>query len=148
MAIRIKGGKELQRKFKKLAKKLKNRRKLFNRIGVVLLNDVTKSFKDEAHEGKSWKTLSPNTILRRRKGKGAGTARILQDTGKLKGSFAMKVGRDEVRVGSNVDYAPFHEEGKGKIPQRKMLPSDERALELAVDTTENLIEEEIKKARL
>jgi len=64
--------------------------------------------------------------------------RILQDTGHLRQSFEPFSDEDEAGVGARasfgVNYATVHEEGSedGRIPQRKMLPSEAQALEIGV----------------
>ena len=146
------GTKRLQSKFKKLARGLKNRRTLMNRIGVQLLNAVARNFKDQGHEGTPWEALKPHTLARRRTGKGVkkgrGRGRILEDTGKLRGSFAKEATNDSVRVGSNVEYAPTHEFGSGPVPRRKMLPSVRVGLQTAIDVTESYVAEQTAKAGL
>ena len=138
------GTKRLQSKFKKLARKIGNKNALFQRIGVNVLNEIIKTFKEETHEGKPWKPLSPSTIARR----GGGLTRILQDTGTLRRSFGSKATSRLVRIGTPILYAPTHQEGERKIPQRQMLPSKKRGLEIAVKVTDNYIKEGIRKARL
>ena len=138
----------LQSKFKRLAKNLRNKQPLFKRIGVKLLNEIDTTFKTEDFEGKRWTPLAPATTLRRRRGPGIGSARILQDTGTLRQSFVMDVGRTKLTVGTPVDYSETHEEGLGNVPQRRMLPSEKRTLEIAVDTTEKLVKEQIRNVRL
>lgn len=154
------GTKRLQEKFSKLAFSVRDRRPLMKRIGVLLLNEVSKNFETESHEGTPWKELAPLTIRRRRIGLGAGSPKILQDTGTLKRSFVMQPTRDTVVVGVpnktvivdgkklNLQYAEHHEEGKGNTPKRKMLPSERRALGVAVDEAEDYVEESIKGAKL
>jgi len=141
--IRIDGVDKLQRRFQRLSRKIKNRRILFKRIGVRLLNTVSDNFDKEAHEGKPWRVLSSATIAGRRKGRGAGSTKILQDTGLLRSSFVMDANNSRVKVGTPVKYAPTHEFGKGKMPKRKMLPSKERALSIAIEVAENYVKEGI-----
>lgn len=57
----------------------------------------------------AWTPLRPSTVEMRRKG----SSRPLQDTGGLRASYLAqpKVGADYVEVGSNKEYASYHEEG-------------------------------------
>lgn len=138
MAVVINGDEILQARFKSMARKIKNRRPLFKRIGIKLLNKINEGFEQEENDGKKWTPLAESTIAQRRKeGKGA---MILQDTGRLKGSYTSQVTGDTLRVGTNVEYAPIHEFGKD-VPKRPMLPSREITLGIALSTTEGFIKE-------
>lgn len=96
--------------------------------------------------GTPWAALKPSTIAGRRKGKGSGSARILQNNGFLRQSFYKpQYNESEARVGSPLFYSQYHEEGRGPwtirrkskitarlnfpiyskhpgLPQRRMLP--------------------------
>lgn len=139
------GTKALQSKFKRLANRTSNKLALFNRIGVKVLNEIDKTFKEETHEGEPWAPLQSSTIARRR---GGGLARILQDTGTLKRSWVMDATPNLVRIGTPIIYAPPHQEGEGSLPERPMIPSEKRGLEIAVKTAGGYIKESIQKARL
>lgn len=134
----------VQARFRKLARQIKNKRPMFKRIGVKLLNAISDNFQTESHEGDKWERLSPTTVVRRR----LGSDRILQDTGRLRGSFVQEATSNEVRVGSPIEYAPIHEDGKGNVPERKMLPSRELALSVSVDVAGNFIKESIRNSKL
>ena len=144
------GTKRLTAKFKGLARDIKNRRVLFNRIGTELLNAVARNFKEQGHEGAPWAALSPFTIARRRKGRGVKVSRgrILEDTGALRGSFTAEATENMVRVGSNLIYAPTHEFGRGPIPRRPMLPSQRSGLQMALEVTDAYIAESIEANNL
>lgn len=86
---------------------------LLKAIGMRLVGWTMQNFKAEGIE-KKWKPLSPNTIAQRRKG----SARPLQDTGRLRASWTTAAGNpkvlgDTVFVTSNVTYAKYHEFGTG-----------------------------------
>lgn len=141
------GTKRLQQKFTALAGNVKNLRGLMGRIGVDLLNEVSENFKNEGNEGDHWTPLTAATIARRRN-KAKETIRILQNTGDLRRSFVPDADDSTVRVGSPVIYSIFHEEGTDRIPQRKMLPTQKRGLEIALDVTERYVDEKIREAAL
>lgn len=130
----------------------------------------------ETREG-HWKDLAPSTILGRYRAsagkKRRGTAkaglrlgltgrdiiglsglqfRILQVTGHLRQSFAPFSDQDEAGVGARasfgVDYARVHEEGSDRVPQRKMLPDEEQALEIGVRVYGHYVDESIKESGL
>lgn len=84
------------------------RRKLHQRWGILTLQWIDRQFMTRgAHGGAPWRSLSPNTIIGRRKGSSV----PLQDTGELRGSFTSKPSARSVRVGTEKRYAPFHEFG-------------------------------------
>lgn len=85
--------------------------------------------------GIKWAPLKPATIRRRRK-KGVGGVEILRDTGRLLNSISpsapgvtpvdgiLEITPGMIRVGSNVVYASFHNEGgsiPGRPPQRQFI---------------------------
>lgn len=51
------------------------------------------------------------------------TAKILQDTGRLRISFAPFASRRSAGIGSDIPYARPHQRGTGRLPQRRMLPN-------------------------
>lgn len=50
------------------------------------------------------------------------TAKLLQDTGRLRISFIPFATTTNAGIGSDLPYAKGHEEGTSKLPQRRMLP--------------------------
>ena len=149
VSVKITGAKELQKKFVKLSVYANKKKPLYKRISIQLLNEISKTFKEETHEEKPWGELSKATKKARRKGKGKNKEpKILQDTGHLRRSFVGDATSQLARVGTVIKYSEYHEDGTEKIPQRKMLPSDERAMEIAVETTDKYIDNQIKKLRL
>jgi phage virion morphogenesis protein len=147
--LQLFGEEKLQFKFNRLASKIENRRPLMKRIGVVLEQEVATNFKNQAFESKPWEPLAPSTLDARRTGRGASESegRILQDTGLLRESIAFQSDNDTVRIGTPVEYAPRHQFGIG-VPERKFITSKERGLKIAVDVTEEYIEESIKGSGL
>lgn len=163
--VKIKGTKKLQRRFNRLARKIRNKTPLYKRIGIQLLNEISHTFETETHEGRPWKPLKLSTIMARRKGKGKGTPKILQDTGTLRRSFVREVKKDYVKihidpgkktikdgvvVGTPIEYAPYHEFGgaKGRPPRRPMLPSMNRALQMSVQISDKYIDEQLRRVGL
>ena len=145
--VEIKGLKETQRRFNALARKLKNKIPLYKRIGIMVLNEIDKTFRSEEHEGSKWERLSPATIAARRKGRGPGGARILQDTGTLRSSFTSEPSISKVKVGTEIEYASPHEFGLG-VPKRQMIPSIKRGFEIAIEVSDKYIKDKLKQAQL
>jgi phage virion morphogenesis protein len=83
-----------------------DKRELHRRLGREILNWVDENFRREgALQGKPWRKLSPNTLIKKR---GSG---ILQDEGRLRESFHMTIGGNEVAVGTADPLAPHHQYG-------------------------------------
>jgi len=116
-------------------------RKPLNTAGLYLTG---KSFMEQFRsEGEpSWKPLQPETIARRRKGRGRGQPKILQDTGRLRRSYTSSVAPNSIHdlqhykltVGSNLVYAAFHQFGfpPRNIPERPLIirPRDISTIQL------------------
>jgi len=133
LSISTRGTDELTKHFRQIEKKVKNHKVLYKRIGIKILKWVNDNFEAEGIEEK-WDELKPQTIARRRKE----TFKILQDTGRLKGSYTYQSGARKVTIGSAVDYAKYHE------PKRPMLPSKELALMMSIQIADNFVKEAIK----
>ena len=109
-------------------------------IGMRQLGWINQNFQNEGSLVGGWKPLATSTIARRRKG----SQRILQDTGRLRASFdlfGMRITSESVTVGSTNSVAAYHEHGTNRLPQRRMLPNEQEATELA----KKLINAMIKK---
>ena len=70
-----------------------------------------------------WKPLAPSTRARRARRGGRG--KILWDTGRLRASYVtnptVQVSKEGLRMGSNLPYARFHEQGTRYIPARPVV---------------------------
>lgn len=118
-------------------KRLLNVNGLLKAIGIRQRTWVNENFETEGSSVGGWQTLAESTIARRRKG----SSKVLQDTGTLKRSFSYKViGTNAVLVGTNIHYAQYHEFGTSRVPQRKMLPSETQAKELAVGIIKSTVD--------
>ena len=79
-------------------------------FGVTVLGWIGDTFRAQGRPG--WTPLRPRTLAARRQGKGAGSGRILQNTGKLRSSFDYRLTGDRrVTVFSSDPVAIFHEFG-------------------------------------
>jgi phage gpG-like protein len=107
---------------------------------VVLSKWVQRNFQAEGglHNNNygPWKPLAQSTIKNRRKG----SSTILQDTGRLRTSFSYKATAKGATLSNNVKYAKIHEEGKGRVPQRKIFPTFKQAEEIVQPVYEKFIE--------
>lgn len=151
-------------------------------IGMSLIEWIDNNFRSQGSlGGKKWKELSKNTVAGRRKG----SSRILQDTGRLKQSFTKapfpKITKGPgiltVEVGTNIQYAKYHEYGTkpytirprtkkalaftvagGKIvrkfvnhpglPARPMLPSKQKAERVSIKTLKAYVNRVVELAKV
>jgi phage gpG-like protein len=127
ISYEIKNDEKVKALLKKAGNKAKDLKVPLKRCGILMLRSVDKNFRAEGRP-KRWAPLSPMTIaMRRKKGKGA---KILQDTGKGKGSIVYKVvSNQKVQIGTGLDYMRIHQTGGSiKIPARTIRPVKAKAL--------------------
>lgn len=90
------------------------------KVSIMLDRWVQKNFKTEGKNVGGWKKFKlggrPD-----KKGKIDTSAKLLQDTGRLRASFKPFADANKAGIGSSLDYAPVHEKGIG-VPIRRMLP--------------------------
>lgn len=106
-----------------MSKRLNDMQGYWEDIGQYMVKQTVKERfdKEQSPEGKKWEKLSASRIKQRlRRHKSSGSIRILQDTGRLR-RVNYKASRDNVKVGSNLEYAATHQYGRGKIPARPFL---------------------------
>ena len=86
-------------------------------IGEEEVTNILLRFEhEEDPQGNPWAAFAANSPRLLEDGK------LLQDTGRLKGSIQSQVlGGSVLLVGSNVEYAPFHQFGTETIPARPFL---------------------------
>jgi phage gpG-like protein len=98
------------------------------KVSVWLDRWVQRNFRSEGGKVGGWLELAEATIARRTKGRGKGSAKILQDTGRLRASFSPFHTRRSAGIGSDIKYAKIHEiigvkrKDKPKPVIRRMLP--------------------------
>lgn len=102
--------------------------RLVARLSVIGFQDVMDHFRKEEGAKRSgdtpysWARLSPITIAMRRQGRGPGGHKILQDTGRLRGSIIPGTrGSKRAFVSTNLFYAATHQYGRGNIPARPFM---------------------------
>jgi len=74
------------------------------------------------------------------------SAKLLQDTGRLRASFLPFSSKKTAGVGSDLDYSKAHEEGSGHVPQRRILPERAEVLKDVITIYENHIARSIDKS--
>lgn len=124
LVYRLRGMDALRARFRNMADPGNKRRALLA-ISFFLEEQTLRRFETETDPwGRPWRPLAPATLARRRHG----GSRILQDTGRLKGSWRRGVTGDAAFLRAGVYYAAFHQygtrtrSGREHVPPRKMLP--------------------------
>ena len=111
----------IQQQLARLQGNATNLHAAFEAIGEDIKKNVAMCFRDEqSPDGVNWKALSPQTIKRRRNN----SNKILNDTGRLKGSFAHIATNSHVEITTDVEYAGFHQFGTSKgLTARPFFPN-------------------------
>lgn len=100
-------------------------------IGQFLINQVGLEFKlGKDPFGAPWAPNAPSTLKRKlSKGStGAGKPKVLIDTGNLRNSWTTRTTKNMVEIGTPVPYAKYHQSGTRKIPQRMLLPQNDKQI--------------------
>lgn len=124
VGIEVKGRRLLSLKIQRAVNRIGRFEELHRRIGVESLAWIGRNFRASGLE-RPWKPLRPSTLLARRVGRRAGTAKPLLNTGGLAGSFSFRATAAEVRTGSPMDLAKWHHGGTGPYEIR---PRTKKAL--------------------
>ena len=133
--VSVNGEKKVIEGLQNIRGKAKDLRPAFRIAGGFIMESVGRTFRAGGRP-EAWKPLSKATLKRRGQG-----ALILQDIGTLMTSIGAKSGDGimvlkplELRVGTNVPYARYHQEGIG-VPARpfmQLLPEDEEKIVKAI----------------
>lgn len=111
----------MKHRFKSARKRMSNFQTPYKRSAVFLDQWVQRNFQQEGKPVGGWMPLKGGG--RRVPGGGIDpTAKILQDSGRLRASFESFSTRRNAGIGSGLEYAKTHNEGMGPIPQRRILP--------------------------
>lgn len=116
---------QVKAKFDAIQKSLDNKIDPFTGIQVYLDAWVQRNFKTEGGKVGGWEKLAAGGRWKTSaSGKSVfdSSAKILQDTGRLRLSFVSFVKYDSVSIGSDIPYSKKHEEGQNGLPVRRMLP--------------------------
>lgn len=111
----------------RVRKQLGDTHPMFAALGMELLKEVYRNFEVGGAWAK-WAPLRPGTILSRRAGP---SSKPLQASGQLRASFRSEAGKGQVRVGSPLKVAKYHQEGRGIYvgkPKWAILPRRAKAL--------------------
>lgn len=121
----------LERKLRKARAKLvggEGMLRLHKRAAILLDRWVQKNFQTEGGGWEPFAVYKPQGRRGRWISRSGGrpgyldtSAKLLRDTGALRLSFRPFATRKDAGIGSELDYAEFHEKGIG-VPMRRMLP--------------------------
>lgn len=106
----------VQTALSELARRTQHLQPVFNSISEDLENNIASGFRDEkSPDGTGWTPL--------KKPRKSGSSKILNDTGRLKDSFAHVASNSFVEITTDTMYAPFHQFGTRKMVARPFFPS-------------------------
>jgi phage virion morphogenesis protein len=115
----------LRQDLRRVNRRIDNMAPAWEEVGEIVLRSIMLNFRDEGRPAK-WKDFAPST--RRRRGD-IGSAKLLDDTGRMKQSISWKLlNQHSVQVGTNLggknSYAATHHYGRpalSSIKTRKRL---------------------------
>ncbi|MBN2895038.1 MAG: phage virion morphogenesis protein [Campylobacterales bacterium] len=143
MSIKVTGLEEIRTTLSKLHDATHNMHPMMAEIGNMLINEIDETFEDEGRP--KWTPLSRTTLrlgyTNMGKSKKKKThpnngkvskgfeRKILQKSGRLRGSITKEITNNSATVGTNLEYAAIHQFGgmagrgrKVKIPARPYMP--------------------------
>jgi phage gpG-like protein len=137
-------GQQVQAKLAQLQHQTENLQPIFENIGQGLRTLIIDCFEQEkSPDGINWAAISPATRMARAKRAAGGqvmtkngkhttakftraylSGKILNDTGRLKDSFAHVATNSHVEITTDTMYAPFHQFGTENMPARPFFPTE------------------------
>lgn len=113
----------VQKKINNILKKVEDRYIVNKKISILLDQWVQFNFKTQGKNVGGWPPFKYPEYGRYLPGKGWDpSAKLLQDTGRLRASHIPFYNKQSGGIGSDLPYAKFHHEGIGHLPQRRTLP--------------------------
>lgn len=127
--------KKAEKKIRRMSKKVDDTKQPHKKIAVYLTRWVGLNFRSEGGNVGGWppfayggrvttsrKGVAVNDIETRRRVNIDTSAKLLQDSGRLRLSFMPFWSKRNAGIGSKLKYSRPHEEGQGAVPKRRMLP--------------------------
>jgi phage gpG-like protein len=113
----------VKRRLKKLGREIQKPHRAHREISISLARWVDQNFKSQGGKVGGWAPFK----AKGRRGKGGtfdASAKLLQDTGRLRASFAPFYTRKTAGIGSDLIYSKAHEKGNKRrgLEARRMLP--------------------------
>jgi phage gpG-like protein len=110
--------KKLRTRVNEARKDLKESKPAWKRVSIFLDQWVQQNFRTEGGKVGGWSPFSEFNL----RALLDPSAKLLQDTGRLRLSFVPFATKNDAGIGSDLPYAEKHEEGEGALPVRRMLP--------------------------
>lgn len=120
--------KEIRRRLGLRARQVINLRRPNAKAAVLLDRWVQLNFRTEGGKVGGWAPFKYGGRLIPQKPYIDPSAKLLQDTGRLRASFETFHNKTRVEIRSRVPYAVYHEFGTATLPQRRMLPRGDEFL--------------------
>lgn len=137
---------EQRRAMNELRKDMRDQKVPYAKCSIFLDGWVQRNFKTEGGNVGGWKKFAVGG--RRRKGKGIDTsAKLLQDTGRLRLSFKPFATKSDAGIGSDLPYSKNHDEGVD-VPQRRILPQKKEVWPKVKEIFNKHVEQVIKGFKL
>ena len=123
VTVTHRGSEQATKKLRQVMRKVRNPSRANKEVSVWLMRWLNENFKSQGGKVGGWKPFK----LGGRKLPGGGvdsSAKLLQDTGRLRASFSPFYSRTTAGIGSNLNYSVAHELGlpHKNLPSRRMLP--------------------------
>ncbi len=134
IVVTHKGSRAMTAKLRHVIRKVKNPKQANREVSIWLMRWLNENFKTEGGKVGGWKPFK----LGGRRLPGGGidaTAKLLQDTGRLRKSFSPFYSRNTAGIGSSLSYSVAHEIGLPvkNLPARRMLPqAGDKSVEVGV----------------
>jgi phage virion morphogenesis protein len=133
---------------RRLAVEMSNPAPAMKLVGQLAQREVVRQYRLEKDpQDRPWKPLSAAT-LKSRRNRNKSSIKILIDTGRLVNSINSQASGNEARVGTNVGYAPFHNFGTRKMPQREFMGLTPRALDMIVQRLSDFVTRALRQSGL
>ena len=146
--FQINGTEKLSRNIRIFASQLSNMNEFYDDAIGIVQKYSKETFTSEG-KPEPWKPLAPSTVRARQKRQGyykqapSGTPKILHWTGKLENSNKKTITNSFGLFEKTAPYAPYHQYGGDRLPQRKILTLDARAAAEIVRTLQKKINDDI-----
>jgi phage gpG-like protein len=122
------------KRFKDMGEKAKNPRHAMDIIGAKAWRAVIENFDLEKNEdGSAWAKWKKGNQRVSYRPYGRGGTKLLRDTGYLRMSIRWIANTLEARIFTKVDYAKYHDHGKGTMHRSFMWINDKLRLQLMMD---------------
>lgn len=148
MSITVRGGRQVQRKLKRLGHDMHDMKKAMRDVADKLPD----YYANEAWNSrggvfrKRWPALSPK--YRARKIKKFGAKPILEATGTMKNSFYGEFTKSTATISNNADYFKYHQSNAPRtvIPRRQMIGVNSRVKAIVKQAVEDDIRNKLRRA--